>query len=88
MSAQKITIQSKNGDILLGLAWHVDNSIANVIIMEGMEEHARRYDDFANFLNTKGFNVYAVDAYGQGENVLPEVGHKPLLLSSGKTFSP
>ncbi len=83
MSAQKITIQSKNGDTLLGLAWHVDNSIANVIIMEGMEEHARRYDDFAKFLNTKGFNVYAVDCYGQGENVLPDLSNRGIWPASG-----
>ena len=83
MSAQKIIVQSKNGDQLFGLAWHVDNSIANVIIMEGMEEHARRYDDFANFLNTKGFNVYAIDTYGQGENVLPDESNKGLWPTSG-----
>ena len=83
MSAQKVIIESKNGDKLFGLAWHVDNSIANVIIMEGMEEHARRYDDFATFLNSKGFNVYAVDCYGQGENVLPDESNKGLWPASG-----
>ncbi len=83
MSAQKITLQNKNGDTLFGLAWHVDNSIGNVIIMEGMEEHARRYDDFAKFLNTKGFNVYAVDCYGQGENVLPDLSNRGIWPASG-----
>ena len=83
MSAQKITLENKNGDVLFGLAWHVDNSIANVIIMEGMEEHARRYDDFAKFLNTKGFNVYAIDCYGQGENVLPDLSNRGIWPASG-----
>ena len=83
MSAQKITLQNKNGDTLFGLAWHVDNSIGNVIIMEGMEEHARRYDNFAKFLNTKGFNVYAVDCYGQGENVLPDLSNRGIWPASG-----
>ena len=83
MSAQKITLENKNGDVLFGLAWHVDNSIGNVIIMEGMEEHARRYDDFAKFLNTKGFNVYAIDCYGQGENVLPDLSNRGIWPASG-----
>ena len=83
MSAQKVTIQSKSGDTLFGLAWHVDNAVANVIIMEGMEEHARRYDDFAQFLNGKGFNVYAVDCYGQGENVLPDESNNGIWPTSG-----
>ena len=45
--AQRVELVSKNGDKLYGLSWHVENSIANVIIMEGMEEHSSRYDDFA-----------------------------------------
>ena len=49
--AKRIEIESRNGDKLYGLAWHTENSVANVIIMEGMEEHARRYDDFAKYLN-------------------------------------
>ena len=48
-----------------------------------MEEHARRYDDFATFLNGKGFNVYAVDCYGQGENVLPDESNKGIWPASG-----
>jgi alpha-beta hydrolase superfamily lysophospholipase len=34
-----------------------------------MEEHSGRYDDFANFLNDNGYNVYCLDYYGQGRNV-------------------
>lgn len=83
MSAQKIKIECKSGDTLFGLAWHTENSIANVIIMEGMEEYAARYDDFAKFLNTKGFNVYAVDCYGQGTNVLPDESNKGVWPKSG-----
>lgn len=69
---QKIKVTNKNGDILFGLSWTIDEPLANVIIMEGMEEHALRYDDFAQYLNKEGFNVYAIDTYGQGLNVLPD----------------
>ena len=74
--AQRIELVSKNGDILFGLSWHIEDGIANVIIMEGMEEHASRYDDFAKYLNKEGFNVYAIDVYGQGENVAPDLSNR------------
>ena len=83
MSAQKIKIENKNGDILFGLSWTVKEPIANVIIMEGMEEHASRYDDFANYLNKENFNVYAIDTYGQGENVLPDLSNIGIWPASG-----
>ena len=67
--AQKIVLESRTGDKLYGLSWHVQDGIANVIIMEGMEEHSSRYDNFAQYLNKEGFNVYCIDVYGQGENV-------------------
>ncbi len=44
-----------------------ENPKANVIIVHGMAEHAQRYDDFANFLNKNGFNVYAYDQRGHGK---------------------
>ncbi|MCH5172082.1 MAG: alpha/beta hydrolase [Erysipelotrichales bacterium] len=59
-----------------GIAWPVENAKANIVIATGMEEHARRYDDFATFLNKHGYSVYALDHYGQGDNVenLEELG--------------
>lgn len=81
--AQKIKIANKNKDILFGLSWTIDNPIANVIIMEGMEEYAGRYDDFAKYLNKEGFNVYAVDVYGQGLNVLPDLSNRGIWPTSG-----
>ena len=81
--AQKIKITNKNGDVLFGLAWTVSEPIANVIIMEGMEEHVSRYDDFAQYLNKEGFNVYGIDTYGQGENVLPDMSNVGIWPNSG-----
>ena len=48
---KKMKVVSKIGDTLNGLSWTIDNPKANVIIMEGMEEHASRYDAFAKYLN-------------------------------------
>ena len=78
--AQKIKITNKNGDVLFGLAWTVEEPIANVIIMEGMEEHCSRYDAFAKFLNDNNIDVYALDTFGQGLNVkedLSDIGIWP-----------
>ncbi|MCF6241218.1 MAG: lysophospholipase [Bacteroidales bacterium] len=36
-------------------------------IAHGMAEHAKRYDDFASFLNKHGFAVYANDHRGHGK---------------------
>jgi len=73
--AEKIELISRNGDTLLGLSWKTNNSRANVIIMEGMEEHCSRYDYFAQYLNKEGFDVYALDTYGQGLNVKEDLSN-------------
>ena len=73
---KKMKLVSKVGDTLNGLSWTIDNPKANVIIMEGMEEHASRYDGFAQYLNKEGFDVYAIDVYGQGENVKEDLSNR------------
>ena len=74
-NAKQIELLSKTGDNLLGLSWLTDNSKANVIIMEGMEEHCSRYDYLAKYLNKEGFDVYALDTYGQGLNVKEDLSN-------------
>lgn len=81
--AVRIELSLRNGEKMYGLSWHADNSIANVVIMEGMEETARRYDDFAQYLNKEGFNVYAIDCYGQGENVNDDMSNLGIWPTSG-----
>ena len=81
--AQRVELINKNGDKLYGLSWHVENSIGNVIIMEGMEEHSGRYDNFAQYLNKEGFNVYCIDVYGQGENVNEDLSNRGIWPTSG-----
>ena len=70
--AKRTEFTNKNGDKLIGLSWEIEKNTANVIIMEGMEEHCSRYDAFAKHLNKEGFSVYSIDVYGQGENVKPD----------------
>lgn len=66
MARELIKQELKDGSIKLGYAWTIKEPIANVIIVTGMAEHAIRYDEFANFLNDNGYNVYCIDHYGQG----------------------
>ncbi|MCD8209443.1 MAG: alpha/beta hydrolase [Coprobacillus sp.] len=68
---ETIKIEDK-GIVEFGTSWTVEESIANVVIMSGMAEHSLRYDHFARFLNEHGFNVYCLDNFGQGKNVLPD----------------
>ncbi|MFA5481426.1 MAG: alpha/beta hydrolase [Bacilli bacterium] len=72
MAREKIKLELKSGEVLYGHAWTIGKPIANVIIATGMEEHSLRYDDFANFLNKNGYDVYCIDHYGQGENAESE----------------
>lgn len=66
---EKFSIKVVDEETLSGYKWEVEKPKANIIVMEGMEEHAERYDGLAVFLNEKGFNVYGLDCYGQGLNV-------------------
>ena len=40
-----------------------------------MEEHVSRYDEFAKYLNNNGYNVFAIDTFGQGENVSEDMAN-------------
>lgn len=51
-----------------GKKWLIKKAKANVMILEGMEEHVSRYDKFALELNKAGYDVYSLDTFGQGEN--------------------
>lgn len=68
MKKSLYSIKSVNGDVLRGYTWSAEKPVGNVVIVTGMEEYAERYDDFAQFLNKNGFNVFCVDYYGQGLN--------------------
>ena len=66
---EKLQIKVLDDVVLKGFTWKAKNPKANIVLMEGMEEHVSRYDEFAKFLNQHGYSVSAIDTYGQGENV-------------------
>lgn len=72
MAREKISLKTINDDVVYGYSWTIEHPVGNFFIVTGMEEYLLRYDDFANFLNSKGYNVYGLDHYGQGENAPEE----------------
>ena len=70
MEYKKIKYCGYENKELTCYVWQIDNPIAIVQIIHGMQEHATRYDDFAKFLNDKGYTVYASDLRGHGENII------------------
>lgn len=59
--------KSFDGTVLQCYLWdNVRNAKGVVQISHGMAEHARRYDDFANYLNQNGFIVFADDHRAHG----------------------
>ncbi|MDY0177630.1 MAG: alpha/beta hydrolase [Bacilli bacterium] len=90
MEEQKMQIKENRFELklndlssLFGRAWTIEKSLANVIIMEGMEEHAKRYDEFARYLCSRGCNVYCLDTFGQGENVDQDLSNLGIWPQSG-----
>ena len=49
-----------------GIKWDIDNPRAVIQIAHGVTEYIDRYDEFANFLNSKGFVVVGNDHIGHG----------------------
>lgn len=64
---KKEQFTSFDGTVLQCYLWdEVENPKAVVQIAHGMAEHARRYDDFAKFLNKNGYIVFADDHRAHG----------------------
>lgn len=62
----------------------VDNPKGVVQIIHGMQEHAKRYNDFAKYLNSVGIIVFASDLRGHGQTAL--IHNLPLGYSDGDIF--
>ncbi|MCQ2772166.1 MAG: alpha/beta fold hydrolase [Bacilli bacterium] len=65
----KFSLTLPNGKQWKGRSFPQDGATRNLLILTGMCEHAQRYKGFAEYLNSLGFNVYVLDAMGQGLNV-------------------
>lgn len=61
-----------SGEKLKGRHWEKKEATQVLCLITGMCEHSLRYDDFAKFLNSKGIDVYVLDAFGQGLNAETE----------------
>lgn len=57
-----------NGQEIFTWCWNVPQKPRGIIqIIHGMAEHAGRYADFAGYMNSLGFSVYACDLRGHGK---------------------
>lgn len=62
-------IRGINNQIIKGNKWVIDEEIKpTVVIIHGMSEYSYRYNDFSEFLNQKGFDVFALDHMKHGLN--------------------
>ena len=66
---EEFEVKLPSGEIFKGYHWPAENAVANLTMMTGMQEYAARYDRLAKYLNTRGINVWILDALGQGRNV-------------------
>ena len=71
---EEINFKNRFNDVLFGTSWEIESPKAIVVIVTGMAEHSRRYDDFAKFLNSNNYSVYCIDHYGQGVGKNGELG--------------
>ena len=61
---------SLGGGRIHGCRWTPDGEVKAIVqFVHGIAEYAERYDDFANFLNTKGILVVAEDHMGHGKSI-------------------
>lgn len=67
MSQENFTFRGANGCDVFTWFWSTEDKPQGILqIFHGMAEHAERYADFAGYMNTKGFAVYACDQRGHG----------------------
>ncbi len=67
MRRENFTFVGANGQDVFTWCWNTaDIPLGIIQIFHGMAEHAERYNDFAVYMNTEGFAVYACDQRGHG----------------------
>ena len=62
-------LATSDGETLVSLAWpwrRTDSPRAHVLLVHGLGEHARRYDDLAMWFQHQGIGVWAYDQRGHG----------------------
>jgi len=64
---EKIKIKSKDGIDINVICWKTEGKPKGIIhVIHGMAEYKERYEEFAKYLNTRGYLVYAHDHRGHG----------------------
>lgn len=69
---EKFAVTLPDGRQLFGASYPIEKPTRHLVIQTGMQEKATRYEGFATFLNQHGFDVYVLDAFGQGFNAEKE----------------
>ena len=72
MSKLELVLPSHDGYELSLAVFKAKNPKANVMVIHGMEEYKERYDAFAEYLSSNGYNVITSDMRGHGK-------HAPIL---------
>jgi alpha-beta hydrolase superfamily lysophospholipase len=68
MATDIFEVKLPSGHVQKGRAYTSENADKNLLILTGMNEHSLRYQNLSEYLNTKGYNVYVLDAIAQGLN--------------------
>ncbi len=66
--ASEFSVTIPSGETLRGWFHPAAEAKANLCIITGMDEYAKRYEPFALWMNERGVNVWTLDAFGQGLN--------------------
>lgn len=79
---------SKDGQTRIhAIEWVPDGNIKAILqISHGMVEYIDRYDEFARFLNERGFYIVGQDHLGHGESVQSEAFHGYFHKDSGNEY--
>ncbi len=70
MVGEEYIFKRANEQKIRGIHWPNPDAKAIMIIVTGMEEHASRYEPLGSYLVDQGFELYALDHYGQGANAI------------------
>lgn len=69
---EKFAVKLPDERELFGASYPIEKPQKHMVIQTGMQEKATRYEKFALFLNELGFDVFVLDAFGQGFNAEKE----------------
>ena len=70
---QVLFYRSRCGGLLCGYRWLPEEAPKAVVqIIHGVADHASRYEEFAEYLNSRGYLVVAEDHMGHGDSISEE----------------